>query len=134
MAGDVKFTVNAGRDATFKGVAVGDNAKAVAIEGWIAEAGQHFRTIFNEIEEAKAAGALTATQADMLTDTAKQAEAVVQEGLKTEPEKEKAGFLLSNLVTGFKNFCTDQHRAGVFSCVQALVALCSIPLAIAGVG
>jgi hypothetical protein len=134
MAGDVKFTVTAGRDATFKGVAVGDGAKAVAIEGWMAEASEHFSQIFNEIERAKTDGALTPVQAALLTDTAKQAEEVVKGGLKSEPEKEKAGFLLGNLVSGFKNFCTDQHRAGVFSCVQALVALCSIPIALVGHG
>jgi len=134
MAGDVKFTVNAGRDATFKGVAVGDGAKAVAIEGWIAEAGQHFSQIFKEIEEAKAEGALTEVQAKMLTDTAEQAKAVVEDGLKTEEDKQKAGFLLGNLASGFKNFCTNQSKAGVFSCVQALVALCSIPMAFAGIG
>jgi hypothetical protein len=132
MAGDVKFTVSAGRDATFKGVAVGAGAKAVAIEGWMAEATQHFDQIFHEIDEAHSIGALTAPQAEILKETAVQAKEVVSGGLETPEEKEKAGFHLGNLLSGFKNFCTDQHRAGVFSCVQALVALCSIPLAVAG--
>jgi len=128
MAGDVKFTVNAGGDATFKGVAVGAGAKAVAIEGWVVEAEKHFQTIFHEIEDARAAGALTDNQAQMLTTTAREAEAVVKNGLKSEPEKEKAGYLLGNVVQGFKNFCTDNHRAGVFACVQALTALCGLPI------
>lgn len=128
MAGDVKFTVNAGRDATFKGVAVGDNAKAVVIEGWIEEAAQQFQTIFQEIEVARTAGALTEGQAKLLTTTAKEAEATVKDGLKTDEEKEKAGFQLANLVSGFKSFCTDNHKAGVFACVQAITAICGLGL------
>lgn len=128
MAGDVKFTVNAGRDATFKGVAVGQDAKAVAIEGWVEEAGKHFEAIFQEIEDARSAGALTEVQAKMLADTAQQAKAVVGEGLKSEPEKEKAAFHLGNLVSGFRSFCADNHKTGVFACVQALTALCGLPM------
>ena len=128
MAGDVKFTVNAGRDATFTGVAVGQNAKAVAIEGWMQEADKHFESIFHEIEEAMTAGAITESQAKLLTESAQQAKAVVGEGLKTEPEKEKAAFHLGNLVSGFRNFCSDNHKSGVFACVQALTALCGLPM------
>ena len=128
MAGDVKFTVNAGRDANFMGVAVGQGAKAVAIEGWAEEADQHFKTIFQEIEDAKVAGAITETQAKLLTDSAQQAEAVVKDGLKSEPEKEKAAFHLGNLVSGFRTFCSDNHKSGVFACVQALTALCGLPM------